>query len=193
MWRIKNQSSNSTSCSDNALIRLLVVVAGGFVFEDFKWCLHFQVGVAFWRVVWREVCICWRKGKIAFEGPHWRLPISNTGGTRSATLRWRGLSGVELILQPASQPAKAGAKKKFHVSAAAASPWAIGSWVAGTPPNPNKNVAGLIALARLTPKAPPRLLLQPTYYLTKWAREGGREGVGRTRPSTIWYLLYRAR
>ena len=28
MWRIKNQASNSTSCSDDALLRLLVLVAG---------------------------------------------------------------------------------------------------------------------------------------------------------------------
>ena len=33
--------------------------------EDFKWCLHFQFGVAFWRVVLR---------KVFFEGPNcvWR-------------------------------------------------------------------------------------------------------------------------
>ena len=38
--------------------------------EDFKWCLHFQFGVAFWRAILREACIL--KGQIVFEG-HWRL------------------------------------------------------------------------------------------------------------------------
>ena len=59
MWRIKNQLSNSTSCSDNAL-----QVLWEYYIEDFMWCLHFQFGVAFWRVV--------LKGQITFEG-HWRL------------------------------------------------------------------------------------------------------------------------
>ena len=49
MWKkIKNQPSNSTSCSDNALARLLVLVVG-------QVSLHFQFGVAFWRVVLKEV------------------------------------------------------------------------------------------------------------------------------------------
>ena len=61
VWRIKNQASNSTSCIDNAL-RLLGLVLGDYI-EDFEWCLHFQFGVVFWRVVVREV---------DFEG-HWRL------------------------------------------------------------------------------------------------------------------------
>ena len=39
---------------------------GANCIEDFKWCLHFQFGVAFWRVVLRYVY---------FEGPNcvWRL------------------------------------------------------------------------------------------------------------------------
>ena len=57
MGRIKNQPSNSTSYSDNAL-RLLVYVACKYI-EDFKWRLHFQSGVAFWRVILREVYF-WR-------------------------------------------------------------------------------------------------------------------------------------
>ena len=68
MRRIKNQSSNSTSCNDNAL-RLLVLVAGMLY-----WGL--QVTSSFW--IWGcvlEGCFkrgIYLKGRIAFEG-HWRL------------------------------------------------------------------------------------------------------------------------
>ena len=49
--------------------------------EDFKWCLHFQFGVAFWRVVLR---------KVYFEGPNrvWRAlktSILNTAPTTIIT------------------------------------------------------------------------------------------------------------
>ena len=59
MWRVKSRSCSSTTCSDNAL-RLLVLVAGKLYVEDFKWRLHFQFRVAFWRVVLTEAY---------FEGP----------------------------------------------------------------------------------------------------------------------------
>ena len=47
--------------------------------EDFKWRLHFQLGVAFWRIAWREVY---------FEGPNrvWRAlktSILNSGGNNA--------------------------------------------------------------------------------------------------------------
>ena len=65
MWKIKNQPSNSTSsCSDNAL-HLLGSCDGQIkLIEDFKWCLHFQSGVAFWKAILRDVY---------FEGPNWHL------------------------------------------------------------------------------------------------------------------------
>ena len=70
MWRIKNQSSTVTP--------LLVVIMPHTCWfllrveyvEDYQWCLHFQFGIPFWRVVLREVYIL--KGQIMFEG-HWRL------------------------------------------------------------------------------------------------------------------------
>jgi hypothetical protein len=69
IWKIRNRSSNSISCSDNALS--LWFLWRAYNVEDFKWRLHFQIGVAFWRVVLREVY---------FEGPNyvWRaLKTSN--------------------------------------------------------------------------------------------------------------------
>ena len=47
--------------------------------EDFKWCLRFQVRVAFWRVVLSEVYF---EGQIAFEG-HWRLQSWTLGPGRT--------------------------------------------------------------------------------------------------------------
>jgi hypothetical protein len=81
MWKIKNQPSNSTSCSDNALLLLVLMVGKLTYTEDFKWCLHFRFGVAFCRVVLREVY---------FEGPNriWRAlktSTSNTGNPSRAT------------------------------------------------------------------------------------------------------------
>jgi hypothetical protein len=63
MWKIKDQPSNSTSCSDNALC--LSFLWHAIYIEDFKWCLHFQFGVALGRAILREVY---------FEGPNriWR-------------------------------------------------------------------------------------------------------------------------
>ena len=74
MWRIKNQPSNSTSCSDNAL-RLLVLVLGKLywglqVTSSFSICgcilKGWFGGGTFWKVNSRV------KAQIAFEG-HWRL------------------------------------------------------------------------------------------------------------------------
>jgi hypothetical protein len=62
--------------------------------EDFKWRLHFQVGVAFGRVVLREVYF---EGKIVFEG-HWRLQswtlvgpngVESTSTTTRSRCMWR--------------------------------------------------------------------------------------------------------
>ena len=64
MWRIKNQPSNSISCDCWFLWQ-------AYYIEDFKWCLHFQFGVVFWRVVLRKVEYI-LEGQIAFEG-YWRL------------------------------------------------------------------------------------------------------------------------
>ena len=91
-WRIKTQPSISTSCSDNAL-SLLVLVAC-ISYWGLQWRLHFQFGVAFWRVVLREVY---------FEGPHrvWRAlktSILNIGceAPKDATLRgsWVGVDHI---------------------------------------------------------------------------------------------------
>ena len=73
MWRIKNQPSNSISCSDNAL-RLLILVTGKL--WELQGCLHFQIGVALGRAILREAY---------YEGPNhvWRAfktSILNTGG-----------------------------------------------------------------------------------------------------------------
>ena len=75
MWTIKNQPSNSTSRSDNSLC-LWFLWREDYI-EDFKWCLRFQIRVAFWRVCLREVYI---------EGPNrvWRAlrtSILNTDQT----------------------------------------------------------------------------------------------------------------
>jgi hypothetical protein len=73
MWRIKNQQSNFIFCIDNAL-RLLVLVSG-ILYWGLQVTSSFQFGVAFWRVVLREVY---------FEGPNriWRalkISILNIG------------------------------------------------------------------------------------------------------------------
>ena len=67
----------------NHLTPLLVVTMNyacwflwrAYYIEDFKWCLHFQFGVAFWRVFLREVYF-WRaelclKGIEDFNLEHW--------------------------------------------------------------------------------------------------------------------------
>ena len=64
MWKkIKNQPSNSTSCSDNALARLLVLVVGQVTSSFSIWCCVlkgcFERGI-------------FSNGQIAFE-EHWRL------------------------------------------------------------------------------------------------------------------------
>ena len=66
---IKNQPSNSTSCSDNALC-LLVLVAG-----ILYWGLQVTSSFSVWGCVLKgcfERGIFWRAKLIAFEG-HWRL------------------------------------------------------------------------------------------------------------------------
>ena len=75
MWRIKIQPYNSSSCSDNALHLLVLVVGNRLYIEDFKWWLHFQSGVAFWKgcfergVFWSaKSCL---KGKEDFNLEHW--------------------------------------------------------------------------------------------------------------------------
>ena len=67
MWRIKNQPSNSTSCNDNTL-RLLVLVVGRYI-ENFTCHLHFNLGLRFEGLFWERYIL---KGQIAFKG-HWRL------------------------------------------------------------------------------------------------------------------------
>ena len=64
MWRIKNRPSNSTSCSVTMPYACWFLWQAYYI-EDFKWHLHFQFGVVFWKVVLREVY---------FEGPNctWR-------------------------------------------------------------------------------------------------------------------------
>ena len=47
--------------------------------KDFKWRLHFQFGIAFWRVLFWERCIFWRaksclKGIEDFDLQHWYQP-----------------------------------------------------------------------------------------------------------------------
>ena len=72
MWRIKNQPSNSISCSDSAG-HLLVVRA--YYIEDFKWRLHFPI----WGCVAKgcfERGLFWRaklhlKGIEDFNLKHW--------------------------------------------------------------------------------------------------------------------------
>ena len=81
MWRNKNQPSNSTSCSDNALSLLVLVAGRADYIEDFKWRLHFEFGVAFWRVVLREVY---------FESPShvWRALKTSILNTDAVLLKW---------------------------------------------------------------------------------------------------------
>ena len=58
MWRIKNQPSNSTSCSDNALVRLLVLVA-----SRLYWGLQVMSSFSIWGCVLKgffEIDIIWR-------------------------------------------------------------------------------------------------------------------------------------
>ena len=60
-------------------------------FEDFKWCLHFQIGVAFWRVVLREVYLeesnlFWRALKTS---------ILNTARRGALSLFWKRTISVE--------------------------------------------------------------------------------------------------
>ena len=57
MWRIKNQPSNSTSCSDNALHLLVLVTC------NLYWGLQVTSSFSIWG--------CILKGQITFEG-HWR-------------------------------------------------------------------------------------------------------------------------
>jgi hypothetical protein len=65
MWEIKNQPSNSTSCSDNAL-RLLVLVAGRLY-----WGLQVTSPFSIWGCVVKG---CFERGMLSFEGPNhvWR-------------------------------------------------------------------------------------------------------------------------
>ena len=82
MWRIKNQPSNSTSCSDNALCLLVLVVGRLYWGLQVTSSNPFRFGVAFWKVILREVY---------FEGPHdrvWRAlktPILNIDPNLGAT------------------------------------------------------------------------------------------------------------
>ena len=83
MWRIKNEPSDSTSCSDNVL-RLLVLVAG-------RWYWRCQVTSSFsiWGCILKE-CFWERsnlKVQIAFEG-HWRLQSWTLVQTSHAFETW---------------------------------------------------------------------------------------------------------
>ena len=76
MWRIKNRSFNSTFCSDNALHLLWA-----YYNEDFKWRLHVQFGVAFRRVVLREVYYeapnrVWRALKTSILNIAWKARVA---------------------------------------------------------------------------------------------------------------------
>jgi len=69
MWRIKNQPSNSNSCSNNAL-RLLILVAGRLY-----WRLQVASSFSIWGCVLKgcfERGIIWRADSCSIEG-HWRL------------------------------------------------------------------------------------------------------------------------
>ena len=60
MWRIKNQPSNSTSCSDNAL-HSLVLVAG-----ILYWGLHVMSSFSSWRCILKG----YFEREVYFEGPN---------------------------------------------------------------------------------------------------------------------------
>ena len=68
MWRIKNQPSNSTSCSDNAL-RFVSSCGGLSMFRTSSDVFIFNMGLRFKGLFWERYIL---KGQIAFEG-HWRL------------------------------------------------------------------------------------------------------------------------
>ena len=89
MWQIKDQPSNSTSWSDYTL-QLLVLVAAYYI-ENFKWHLHFQFGIAFWRIVLREVY---------FEEQN-RIQSWTVGGSSkfSPSVDWNHVSKVREHLQ----------------------------------------------------------------------------------------------
>ena len=63
MWRIKNKPL--TSFLIVTMLYACCFLWWAYYIEDCKWCLHFQFGIAFWRVIMREVY---------FEGPNhvWR-------------------------------------------------------------------------------------------------------------------------
>ena len=77
MWRIKNQPSNSTSCSENA-VRLLILVTGRLYWE-----LQVTSSFSIWGCVLKgclERGIFWRaksrlKGIENFNLDHWQVPL----------------------------------------------------------------------------------------------------------------------
>ena len=84
MWRIKNEPSNSTSCSHNAL-HLLVLVAG-----ILYWGLQLTSSFSIWGCVLKSYLI----EVLYFEGPNhlWRAlktSILNTGGSHPRSARCR--------------------------------------------------------------------------------------------------------
>ena len=111
IWRIKNQSSNSTSSSDNAL-RLLVLVAGK-LYWGLQVTSSFSIrGGLFW-----ERCIL--KGQIMFEG-HWRLQFwTLVVGAKIGWLWGRGgeewsVLGWNLTAQFATKLQKWGGRRSGH-------------------------------------------------------------------------------
>ena len=85
MWRIKNRPSNSTSCSDNALRRLLVLVAGSRLYRGLQVTSSFcNLGLRFEGLVWESRGIFWRP-KSCLKGIE-DFKISNTVSLRSLLL-----------------------------------------------------------------------------------------------------------
>ena len=68
VWRIKNQPSNSTSCSDSA-VHLLVPVAGILYWGLQVTSSFSNLGLRYTRLFWERFVL---KGQIAFEG-HYKL------------------------------------------------------------------------------------------------------------------------
>ena len=68
LWKIKNQPSNSTSCSESTL-RLAGSCGGQIMLRTSSDVLIFNLGLRFERLFWERYIL---KGQIVFEG-HWRL------------------------------------------------------------------------------------------------------------------------
>ena len=83
MWRIKNQPSNSTSCNDNALRRLVLVASR--LYRGLQEASSFSI--------WDCTLKGYFERGIYFEGPNcvwraWKTSILNTGPPRSPWKLW---------------------------------------------------------------------------------------------------------